>query len=60
LSVDILQNIDQEAVRDRIQRNQEEGSRALEQLTNCKKLTAEQVFKVGKAVLGPDVLSIAI
>ncbi len=40
LIVDILQNIDQEAVRDQIQRNQEEESRATEQLTNCKKLTA--------------------
>jgi hypothetical protein len=60
LIVDILQNIEGEAVRDQIQRNQEEGSRAIEQSTNCEKLTTGQVFKAGKAVLGPDVLSVAI
>lgn len=58
--VDILQNIDREAVREQIRKNQEEGGRAIDQLRDCRKLSAGKVFKSGRAVLGPDVLNIAL
>jgi hypothetical protein len=54
--VDILQNIDREAVRQQIRLNQQEGQQALNTLAESKKLTAGLVLKSGKAWLGPDVL----
>jgi hypothetical protein len=54
--VDILQNIDREAVREQIRMNQQEGQQALNTLTESKRLTAGVVFKSGKAWLGPEVL----
>jgi hypothetical protein len=54
--VDILQNIDREAVSQQIRMNQQEGQQALNMLAESKKLTAGLVFKSGKAWLGPDVL----
>ena len=56
LMVDILQNIDPEAVRQQIRINQQEGQQAFNTLAESKKLTAGLVFKSGKAWLGPDVL----
>jgi hypothetical protein len=56
LMVDILQNIDREAVSQQIRMNQQEGQQALNMLAESKKLTAGLVFKSGKAWLGPDVL----
>ena len=47
--VDILQNIDREAVRQQIRLNQQEGQQALNTLAESKKLTSELVFKSGKA-----------
>jgi len=56
LMVDILQNIDPEAVRQQIRINKQEGQKAFNTLAESKKLTAGLVFKSGKAWLGPDVL----
>ena len=58
--VDILQNIDRENVRSQIRQNQEQGRQAIETLTQCKKLSAGAVFKSGRAMLGPDVLRVAV
>jgi hypothetical protein len=49
LMVDILQNIDCEAVCQQIRMNQQEGQQALNTLAESKKLTSELVFKSGKA-----------
>jgi hypothetical protein len=54
--VDILQNIDRENIRSQIRQNQEAGRQALENLKECKKLSAGAVFKSGRAWLGPEVL----
>ncbi len=54
--IDILQNIDREAVRQQIRSNQQEGRQALNTLAESKKLTAGLVFKSGRAWLGPEVL----
>jgi len=56
LMVDILQNIDREAVHQQIRMNQQKGQQALNTLAESKKLTAGLVFKSGKAWLGPNVL----
>ncbi len=56
LMIDILQNIDREAVRQQIRSNQQEGRQALNTLAESKKLTAGLVFKSGRAWLGPEVL----
>ncbi len=58
--VDILQNIDCDAVKQQIRENQTEGQQAMENLNQCKKLTARAVFKCGQAYLGPDVLKVAV
>jgi hypothetical protein len=58
--VDILQNIDRENVRSQIRRNQQQGQQALETLNQCKKLSAGAVFKSGRAMLGTDVLQVAV
>ena len=44
---DIIQNMDLEAVRERIRANQEEGHQALEKLTEAKRLSAGTIFKSG-------------
>ena len=54
--VDIIQHIDRENVRAQIRSNQEAGRQALENLKQCKKLSAGAVFKSGWAWLGPEVL----
>jgi len=54
--VDIIQHIDRENVRAQIRSNQEAGRQALENLKQCKKLSAGAVFKSGRAWLGPEVL----
>jgi hypothetical protein len=51
--VDILQNIDRDNVRAQIRSNQEQGQQALQNLLQCKKLSAGAVFKSGRAMLGP-------
>ena len=56
LLIDILQNIDREAVRQQTRPNQQEGRQALNTLAESKKLTAGLVFKSGRAWLGPEVL----
>ena len=56
LMIDILQNIDRDAVRQQIRSNQQEGRQALHTLAESKKLTAGLVFKSGRAWLGPEVL----
>jgi hypothetical protein len=53
--VDILQYIDRDNVRAQIRSNQEQGQQALQNLLQCKKLSAGAVFKSGRAMLGPDV-----
>jgi hypothetical protein len=58
--VDILQNIDRDNVRAQIRSNQEQGQQALQNLQQCKKLSAGAVFKSGRAMLGPDVLRVAV
>jgi hypothetical protein len=58
--VDILQNIDREAVRKQIRESQTEGQQAIDNLLQCKKLTAGAVFKSRRAYLGPDVLQVAL
>jgi len=58
--VDILQNIDRDNVRAQIRSNQEQGQQALQNLLQCKKLSAGAVFKSGRAMLGPDVLRVAV
>ena len=58
--IDILQNIDREAIRQQIRNNQTEGQEAIENLNQCKKLTAGAVFKSGRAYLGPGVLKVAV
>jgi hypothetical protein len=42
--VDILQNIDREAVRKQIRESQAEGQQAIDNLNQCKKLTAGAVL----------------
>ena len=54
--VDILQNIESENIRSQICQNQEAGRQALQNLKECKKLSAGAVFKSGWAWLGPEVL----
>ncbi len=54
--IDILQNIDRDAVRQQIRSNQQEGRQALHTLAESKKLTAGLAFKSGRAWLGPEVL----
>ena len=54
--VDIMQNIDRENIRAQIRDNQQAGKQALENLKECKKLSAGAVFKSGRAWLGRDVL----
>jgi hypothetical protein len=54
--IDILQNIDRNAVRQQIRSNQQEGRQALHTLAESKKLTAGLAFKSGRAWLGPNVL----
>jgi len=46
---DILQNIDHDAIWERIRSNQEEGHHAIEAFNDAKKLTAGLVFMSGKA-----------
>ena len=58
--VDILQNIDRENVRTQIRQNEQQGQQALETLLQCKKLSAGAAFKSGQAMLGTDVLQIAV
>ncbi len=58
--VDILQNIDHEAVRKQIRESQTEGQQAIDNLNQCKKLTAGAVFKSRRAYLGSDVLQVAL
>jgi hypothetical protein len=58
--VDILQNIDHEAVQKQIRESQTEGQQAIDNLHQCKKLTAGAVFKSWRAYLGPDVLLVAL
>ncbi len=57
---DILQNIDHDAIWERIRSNQEEGHHAIEAFNDAKKLTAGLVFMSGKAWLGPEVLQVAM
>jgi hypothetical protein len=54
--VDIMQNIDRENIRAQIRDNQQAGKQALENLKECKKLSAGAVFKSGRAWLARDVL----
>ena len=54
--VDILQNIDRKVVHEQIRMNQQEGQQAINTLTKSRRLTADVVFKSGKAWLGPEVL----
>jgi hypothetical protein len=54
--VDILQNIDRDAVREQIRINQQEGQQAQNTLMAAKRLTAGILFKSGEAWLGPAVL----
>jgi hypothetical protein len=51
--LDILQNIDREAIREQIRSNQEEGQQAMNSINDAKRLTAELVFKSCRACLGP-------
>ena len=55
IMVDILQNIDCENIRSQICYNQEAGRQALQNLKECKKLFAGDVFKSGQAWLQPEV-----
>jgi hypothetical protein len=57
---DILQNMNQEAVRVQICCNQEEGGQAIKSINNARKLTTGLLFKSGRAWLGPDILERAI
>jgi hypothetical protein len=58
--LDILQNIDQEAVREQIRSNQDEGRQAMDTINKARKLTTGLVFKSGRAWLGPEVLQVAM
>jgi hypothetical protein len=57
---DILQNINHDAIRERIRSNQEKGHHAINAFSDAKMLTAGLVFKSRKAWLGPEVLQVAI